>query len=300
MSGWFCIASEKDTGKSINQILKEAGFTKKQISRQKFLPEGICLDKKQCRVTDIVKQGQLLELNFRDEERPKEAIKECTEPVDLSGLEILYEDQYLLAVNKPSGLVCHKGRGHYKDHLGSLVIEYFLQKGRNITVRQIGRLDRDTSGIVLFALDSVTAQRLWEQRQKGELVKTYYALAHGRLNQKTGRITLRIGKKEGFINQMCVLPEGEGLWAETFYSLVWEGIFGDEPISCVSCQLKTGRTHQIRVHFSATGHPLLGDRIYGREDKAKRLMLHAGRLRFIHPYTGRSVDLQTKIPWECC
>ena len=221
------------------------------------------------------------------------------ELTDFPDPEILYEDEYLLAVNKPSGLACHKGRGHYTDHLGNQVVRYFLQKGRNITVRQIGRLDLDTSGIVLFALDPVTAQRLWKQRQEGQLVKTYYALVHGRMEQESGQITLPLGKKPGCKNQMCVFPKGEGLPAETLYSLLWEKKLSEEYVSCVSCHLKTGRTHQIRVHFSATAHPLLGDKVYGKEDGAKRLMLHAGELCFIHPYTKQMVKLQARIPWEC-
>ena len=98
---------------------------------------------------------------------------------------------------------------------------------------------------------------------------------------------------------MCVLPKGEGLSAETLYSLLWEKKLSEEYISCVSCHLKTGRTHQIRVHFSATAHPLLGDKVYGKEDGAKRLMLHAGELCFIHPYTRQIVKLQAGIPWQC-
>nr|WP_294528185.1 RluA family pseudouridine synthase [uncultured Blautia sp.] len=315
MSGWSYVLTERDSGKRIGQLLKEAGFTKKQISRQKFLPSGICLDKNQCRVTDTGKAGQLLEVNFREAHSPKLASEgkdiareiiagETSEKegnmefADFSDLEILYEDEYLLAVNKPSGLACHKGRGHYTDHLGNQVVRYFLQKGRDITVRQIGRLDLDTSGIVLFALDPVTAQRLWKQRQEGQLVKTYYALVHDRLKTKTGQITLPMGKKPGCKNQMCVFPEGEGLPAETLYSLLWEKEISGEAVSCVKCHLKTGRTHQIRVHFSATGHPLLGDKIYGKEDGAKRLMLHAGELCFIHPYTRQPVKVQAQIPWE--
>ena len=316
MSGWSYVLTEGDAGKSAGQLLKEAGFTKKQISRQKFLPSGICLDGEKCRVTDSGKPGQLLEGNFREAHSPEqasageEAAREivAAEPfekeknkefTDFTDLEILYEDEYLLAVNKPSGLACHKGRGHYTDHLGNQVVRYFLQKGRNITVRQIGRLDLDTSGIVLFALDSVTAQRLWKQRQEGQLVKTYYALVHGRMEQESGQITLPLGKKPGCKNQMCVLPKGEGLSAETLYSLLWEKKLSEEYISCVSCHLKTGRTHQIRVHFSATAHPLLGDKVYGKEDGAKRLMLHAGELCFIHPYTRQIVKLQARIPWQC-
>ena len=157
----------------------------KEADQQTEVParSGICLDGEKCRVTDSGKPGQLLEVNFREAHSPEqasageEAAREivAAEPfekernkefTDFPDLEILYEDEYLLAVNKPSGLACHKGRGHYTDHLGNQVVRYFLQKGRNITVRQIGRLDLDTSGIVLFALDPVTAQRLWKQRQE--------------------------------------------------------------------------------------------------------------------------------------
>ncbi len=108
-------------------------------------------------------------------------------------------------------------------------------------MRQIGRLDLDTSGIVLFALDPVTAQRLWKQG-RGQLVKTYYALCARQDGTGIRTDYLPLGKEPGCKNQMCVLPKGEGLSAETLYALLWEKKLSEEYISCVSCHLKTGRT----------------------------------------------------------
>lgn len=289
---WSVIIYEEDDGKTLKEILRAAGFSEKEISRQKFIPDGITLDGQKCRVTAEVHTGQTVALNFREREEDRAAVSENTKISMESGLSILYEDECLLITEKPAGLSCHPGPGHYTDNLGSLAMACCRGKGEHYPIRQIGRLDKDTSGIVVFAKDQVTAARLWRQRRNGTLQKTYYAVVHGWFCKAKGIIDQPVGKMPGEKNKMCVSPDA--MPAITHYRVIREEIYKEEKISVVECTLVTGRTHQIRVHMAFLGHPLLGDRIYGIPDKAPRLFLHAGKIRLMQPFTGKEILITTQ------
>lgn len=303
--------TKEEQGRELAQILRDSGFSQKQVSRQKFLPLGITLDGRKCRITEKAGYAQELVLNFEEAMEkyvfPKEEGKETLGDKPEGSLpEILYEDAFLLAVNKPSGLSCHPGRGHYQENLGTQVQEYCRKKGEACPIRPIGRLDKDTSGVMLFAKDRVTAARLWEQRKKGLLKKTYQGAVHGEPEKGEGVIDTPIGKMPGEKNRMLCqargeIPEGMApkaleetrfLPAVTHYRVSGRGMWEGCPVTLVECVLETGRTHQIRVHFSSMGHPLFGDRIYGISDLAPRLCLHAAQLSFFHPYTGEKISVE--------
>lgn len=318
MKQWKSMICEADEGKTLEEILRAAGFSRKEISRQKFIPDGITLDGEKCRVTAKVHTGQLVTLNFRergeegkgkeDVQRQKNRLPASWETKDSgqkSDFSILYEDDCLLIVEKPSGLSCHPGPGHYLDNLGSMAMAYCQEKGEEYPIRQIGRLDKDTSGIVVFAKDKVTAARLWQQRREGTLQKTYYAVVHGRLRPAEGIIDSPMGKVPGEKNKMCVCPGA--MSAITNYRVIREENYEGKELSVVECTLVTGRTHQIRVHMASLGHPLLGDRIYGIPDGAPGLCLHAGKIRLLQPFTGKEINItktrrfeifQEEKPWN--
>ena len=200
---------------------------------------------------------------------------------------------------------CHPGPGHYLDNLGSMAMAYCQEKGEEYPIRQIGRLDKDTSGIVVFAKDKVTAARLWQQRREGTLQKTYYAVVHGRLRPAEGIIDSPMGKVPGEKNKMCVCPGA--MSAITNYRVIREENYEGKELSVVECTLVTGRTHQIRVHMASLGHPLFGDRIYGIPDGAPGLCLHAGKIRLLQPFTGKEINItktrrfeifQEEKPWN--
>lgn len=296
---------EADEGKTLEEILRAAGFSRKEISRQKFIPDGITLDGEKCRVTVKVHTGQLVTLNFREKEEEKVSVPENEKNGQETGISILYEDDCLLIVEKPSGLSCHPGPGHYLDNLGSMAMAYCQEKGEEYPIRQIGRLDKDTSGIVVFAKDKVTAARLWQQRREGTLQKTYYAVVHGRLRPAEGIIDSPMGKVPGEKNKMCVCPGA--MSAITNYRVIREENYEGKELSVVECTLVTGRTHQIRVHMASLGHPLFGDRIYGIPDGAPGLCLHAGKIRLLQPFTGKEINItktrrfeifQEEKPWN--
>lgn len=161
-----------EEGGIVQEVLrKQAGFTKKEISRAKFLPDGIQKNGTRCRVTEKTLPGDIIEILLETETQTSAHLAVNTEVLD-----ILYEDQDLLAVNKPAGVVTHPQGGHYEDTLANQVSAYYAFRQESHTVRPIGRLDKDTSGIVLFAKNQTAAARLQKQRERGELQKTYLAV----------------------------------------------------------------------------------------------------------------------------
>ena len=167
-----------EEGGIVQEVLrKQAGFTKKEISRAKFLPDGIRKNGTRCRVTEKTLTGDIIEILLETETQTSAHLAVNTEVLD-----ILYEDQDLLAVNKPAGVVTHPQGGHYEDTLANQVSAYYAFRQESHTVRPIGRLDKDTSGIVLFAKNQTAAARLQKQRERGELQKTYLAVTEISVN----------------------------------------------------------------------------------------------------------------------
>lgn len=271
--------TEEVFGKTVGEVLRKSLFlTKKQVSRAKFLPGGITLNGIQVRVSHKFTQPGMLEVLLE----PDSYCFAQLLPSE-GNLEILYEDEDVMVVNKPSGMVCHPSHGHYADTLANFAAGYCQSHGEGSVIRIVGRLDKDTSGAVVFAKNRVAAQRLAIQRTGGIFQKTYLAFAEGILEEKQGEITLPIRKCPGSLMKMQTHPEGAK--ACTGYRVIEEG--GN--MSVILCKLKTGRTHQIRVHMAGIGHPILGDSLYGNPESAPRLGLHAWKVEFMQPFTGVQV-----------
>ena len=213
----------------------------------------------------------------------------------LPELEILYEDQDILAVNKPAGLVTHPSGSHYSDSLSNQVAAYFRSKDEPTKVRSIGRLDKETSGILLFARNQTAAARLQKQRENGISEKTYLAAVSGSMLEDTDgtfhAITTPLAPDPDNRLKMVISP-GSSLPgskpAVTLYSVLKSTAPGSRiSASLVMLRLKTGRTHQIRVHMASLGHPLLGDSLYHLLDTTNlfsRAALHAWKLKFHPPF----------------
>lgn len=213
----------------------------------------------------------------------------------LPELEILYEDQDILAVNKPAGLVTHPSGSHYSDSLSNQVAAYFRSKDEPTKVRSIGRLDKETSGILLFARNQTAAARLQKQRENGISEKTYLAAVSGSMLEDTDgtfhAITTPLAPDPDNRLKMVISP-GSSLPgskpAVTLYSVLKSTAPGSRiSASLVILRLKTGRTHQIRVHMASLGHPLLGDSLYHLLDTTNlfsRAALHAWKLKFHPPF----------------
>ena len=213
----------------------------------------------------------------------------------LPELEILYEDQDILAVNKPAGPVTHPSGSHYSDSLSNQVAAYFRSKDEPTKVRSIGRLDKETSGILLFARNQTAAARLQKQRENGISEKTYLAAVSGSMLEDTDgtfhAITTPLTPDPDNRLKMVISP-GSSLPgskpAVTLYSVLKSTAPGSRiSASLVMLRLKTGRTHQIRVHMASLGHPLLGDSLYHLSDTTNlfsRAALHAWKLKFHPPF----------------
>jgi 23S rRNA pseudouridine1911/1915/1917 synthase len=217
---------------------------------------------------------------------------------------VIYEDKALLAVNKPAGMVVHPGAGTREDTLVHALLAHCAGSLSGIGgVERPGivhRLDRETSGVIIVAKTDIAHRELARQFAARTVVKEYLALVSGVPRLLSGTILKAIGRNVRHRHKMAVVEEGHGGRASWTDWAVVE-TYGDLA-ALVTCTLHTGRTHQIRVHLSSMGHPLLGDSAYGWKENSrirsqpKRVMLHAARLCVIHPVTGKVLDLKAPLP----
>ena len=206
-------------------------------------------------------------------------------------LDIVYEDDAFLVVNKSSGVPVHPSMEHFEDSLSNGIKYYFDKIGLKKKIRPVNRLDKDTSGLVIFAKNEYIQECLVKQMQAKEFIKEYIAICAGNLEKRSGIINAPIARKENSIIERCIAESGAS--AITHY----EVIKSYNNYSVVKCILQTGRTHQIRVHMAHIGHPLLGDTLYGLPSPLiNRQALHDYKITFIHPITKQKLEFTAKIP----
>ena len=206
-------------------------------------------------------------------------------------LDILYEDDGLLIINKPPFLPVHPSMDHYSNSLSNGVKYYFDSIGLKRKIRPVNRLDKNTSGIVIFAKNEYVQECLIRQMKSNTFEKEYIAIVEGIIDKKEQIIDTPIARKENSIIERCVNSNGDN--AITVINLI--KTYDD--YSLLKCILKTGRTHQIRVHTSYIGHSILGDDLYGnKSNKINRQALHANKVKFIHPITKKEIEIEAKIP----
>lgn len=281
---------------TVEQVLKkQAMLTKRQISRAKFSPEGILKNGMRCRVTERVNCGDSIRVCVETEEETSSHIEE-----NHADIHILYEDVDILLVNKPAGLVTHPQGMHYNDTLVNRTAAYFRKKGEEHCIRPVGRLDKDTSGIVVIAKNRLAASRLQKQREENIFKKTYLAMVCGELPEDglIHRIEEPIGPDPDDRLKMKITPDGKN--AITWYQVLQS----KNDKSIVSLTLETGRTHQIRVHMAGIGHPLWGDPLYGKktvqenrfagDNAGTRACLHAWKVELQQPLTGERLEFEAK------
>ena len=206
-------------------------------------------------------------------------------------LDIVYEDNALLIINKLAGIPVHPSMEHYTDSLSNGVRFYFDKIRLHKKIRPVNRLDKDTSGLIVFAKNEYIQECLVRQMKTKQFVKEYIAICDGIFDNKFGTINAPIARKENSIIERCVSEAGDT--AITHYEII--NTYAN--YSVVKCTLETGRTHQIRVHMAYIGHPLLGDTLYSSPSTIiNRQALHAYKIKFIHPITKQKLEFTAQIP----
>ena len=200
-------------------------------------------------------------------------------------LKIIFEDDWLLILNKPAGYPIHPSMQHFEDSISNGVKYYFNSIGLNKKIRPVNRLDKDTSGIVIFAKNEYIQECLVRQMRDNIFIKEYIAVCKGKFESLSGTITAPISRKDGSIIERCVAEDGE--YAITHYDV----IKSNSELSEVHLILETGRTHQIRVHMAYIDHSIVGDTLYGcTSNLIDRQALHSSRVEFFHPITHEKIE----------
>lgn len=282
------IVDKNDSGKTINEIINQKFCLSNRLFTKLIRDKRIFVNDKNMdtRLKASENDKITIDLNY-DEDNSNIVSKQMD-------LDIVYEDEGMLIINKPSGIAIHPSIRHYEDSIASGIKYYFESIGIHKKIRPVNRLDLNTSGLVIFAKNEYVQENLIKQMQTKTFTKEYLTIVTGVLENKKGIIDKPIARKEGSIIERCVSETGQR--AITEYEVISE--FSNNNL--VKCKLLTGRTHQIRVHFAYIGHPLLGDSLYGeKSDLIEGQALHCYKLKFLHPVTTKELvikcDLSNKI-----
>ena len=278
---------ENDLYETINDILiKEFNLSNrlktKLIKNKKVFLNNVLIDTR-----NKIASEDIITIDLSDEEDNSNIV-----PTKMD-LDILYEDEWFLVINKPPNLAIHPSNLHYSDSLSNGIKYYFNQIGLKKKIRPVNRLDLNTSGIVIFAKCEYIQEQFAKQMLEHIFKKEYLCIAEGHLNNKTGIIDLPIARKPNSIIERCI--DNSGKCCITHYKVIKEF----KNYSLVNCKLETGRTHQIRVHFSAIGHPLLGDSLYNKKsDLINRQALHSYKIELIHPISKKTMTFECELPLD--
>ncbi|MED1202355.1 RluA family pseudouridine synthase [Heyndrickxia acidicola] len=266
-------------GFTIERILREYWPTPKKLLHQIRMEKSVMINGDYKSWTAPLSAGDKFSIAiFKDEDPGVTAWKR---PID-----VLFEDDHLLVVNKPEGMDTHPNNDEQTDTLANAVAYYYEKNNISCRVRHVHRLDRDTTGAVLFAKTAWSHAILDHMLTERKVKRTYWALVHGFLNPDSGLINKAIGRDRHHPTRRRVSPSGQH--AITHYHVL--DTIKKEKLSLVACTLDTGRTHQIRVHMSFLGHPLAGDTLYGGKPIYQRQALHARKLQFVHPFTKVNIE----------
>lgn len=279
-------AEASDAGTTIEFFLRSRGYSHHLLTQLKRTEGGILRNSQPCFSNQTLSIGDRLEIRL-----PREDSSPHIRPVSLP-FSIVYEDQDLLVVNKPANTPIHPSPGNYDNTLANGLADYFQRKGEPFVYRCINRLDRDTTGLLLLARHALSASLLSAQMTRRQIHRTYRALVEGG-TEPEGTITLPIGRKPGSIIERCIDLQG-GDPAVTHYRTL--ASCGE--MSYLELQLETGRTHQIRVHMAAIGHPLVGDSLYHPQGLPgmDRQALHSYGLTFLHPIKKEAMHFTAPLP----
>ncbi len=276
-------------GTRVNTLLKKhLGLSGTVVRRVKWLEDGILVDGIRVNTRFCPRVGQVLSVRLSDPDR-RSGIVPAPGPLD-----IVYEDEDILVLNKTPGVSIHPGPGHFDDTICNFLLYYYDLRGIEGDAHPVHRLDRGTSGLLVVAKHPHAQEVLKGQLHTPAFRRIYLAVCRGAPYPPAGLIDAPLGPKAGSLVEQEVRPDGRE--ARTRYETLWQG----EGLALLRLELDTGRTHQIRVHLAHLGHPLVGDFLYGWEERERitRPALHSWRLAFRHPVTGQPLAFTAPLPQD--
>ena len=276
-------------GTKLREYLKREMGISTRLIRSASIQKRIFINNEVVKMNRVIKNGEIIKIVLEKEESQNIA----PEKIDI---DIVYEDEDILVVNKKPFMVVHPTKTYQSGTLANGVINYFMESNQNCIVRLVSRLDMNTSGLIIIAKNQFSHGMLSKAMSENKVEKRYLAIVHGIFKEKQGTIDKPIYRPEGIENGTRRVVDERGQRSITHYKVVEE--FSDS--SLVECKLETGRTHQIRVHLSYLGHPIYGDVLYGDGDNEgdliERQALHAYGLDFKSPRTEKELSLRADLP----
>ena len=281
------ICSQEEAGSTIWEYLKKRKYSRHIITRLKQTQRGIVRNGEWAYIWQKLEEGDVLQIQIVEE-----TFSEHIEPIQMN-LDIVYEDEDLVIINKPADMPIHPSIHNYENTLANGLAWYYRDQREEFVYRCINRLDRDTTGILIVAKNMLSGAILSDMVRKREIHRQYLAIVAGSLPEE-GTIDAPIARKAESVIERCVDFE-HGERAVTHYKcLERKGEY-----SLALLKLETGRTHQIRVHMKYLGYPVIGDYLYYPDyRKVNHQALHSYRLEFKHPITGEQMRFEQQPPWE--
>ena len=280
------IIDEDSAGLRVEQFLRRKRYSGQNLSEIKRMPKSILVNGVHYYMRQELSKGDHLQVRIC-ETKNSEKIPPTNLPLD-----IIYEDEELLVLNKPAGMPIHPSLNNYTNSIANALAYYFQSQGKPFIFRCCNRLDRDTSGLTIVSKHLVSGSILSDMTKYREVHREYLAIARGSVTPSEGTIQAPLGRKEGTIIERTVDWE-HGEDAVTHYKVVKEA----NGHSLVSLRLETGRTHQIRIHMKYLGYPLIGDYLYNPDmEYMTRQALHSHHMEFTHPITGEHMSFTAPLP----
>lgn len=279
------IVKKEDEGRGIRKLLKSNFKFSSRLLTKLCAEKAVYLNDNILEGWMKPKEGDIIKAFLPDE---SSHFPESDIPID-----VLWEDSDLLIINKQPHITVHPTKGHPDDTIANGLMRYMRLSNQKFKIRFINRLDMDTSGVLIIGKNSNAQDKLMQQMQDNKVVKRYIALVHGNIKKDIFTIDLPIGKPNPESITRSVLPAGKGKNSTTHIKVIerYKSSYGE--FTLLSVTLETGRTHQIRVHLTHIGHPLLGDELYGapKNNLITRQFLHASHLEFSHPVTLDKINV---------
>ncbi|QOS92725.1 RluA family pseudouridine synthase [Brevibacillus sp. JNUCC-41] len=269
-------------GLTLEKLFRDRWKAPKKLVHEWRMSKEVTVNGNSVAWSTVLIEGDTISIPLLDH-----AENETVQATDL-GIPIIYEDDVLLIANKPAGMDTHPSQPGESHSLINGVAHHLQKTGQSCMIKHIHRLDQDTTGAVLFAKNRLIGSMLDRMLEEREIKRTYLALVEGNIKKNEGEIKEKIGRDRHHATRRRVSPTGQT--AVTHFK-----VLNRDPkknLTLVSCTLESGRTHQIRVHFSHLNHPLAGDTLYGGKKTFPRQALHARKIEFIHPISEKKMSIE--------